>query len=327
MSLALFLSALNQSSFGWSPIVSSSNVYAHALAAATDAASAQHYPQGALYVVATPIGNLADISLRALHVLNLAETIACEDTRHSQAMLRAYGIDKTAVQLLAVHQHNEAEASEKVIERLRNGQRVAYVSDAGTPGVSDPGARLVTAVRTHGLRAIPLPGASSVTALLCVAGSPSEGLAEQGFLFGGFFPAKATAKAEFWSLLLVERRCVVLLEAPHRIEATALLLSKLEDRMVTVGRELTKQFEEIATMPVQDFPAWLKASPTRLKGEFALAVHPARMAPEPAQNHKVLKLLLAELPLKTAVRLAAEITGEAKNSVYEAALALKTSSC
>ena len=142
-----------------------------ALDAAREAAASQHYPQGALYVVATPIGNLADISLRALHVLQLADAVACEDTRHTQALLRAYGIDKTAAQLLAVHQHNEAEAAQAVIERLRQGQRVAYASDAGTPAVSDPGARLVAAVREAGLRVVPLPGASSVTAALSVAGA------------------------------------------------------------------------------------------------------------------------------------------------------------
>ena len=131
--------------------------YVSALVAAQEAASAQHYPQGALYVVATPIGNLADISLRALYVLGLADVVACEDTRHTQAMLRAYGIDKGSHQLLAVHQHNEAEAAHTVMDRLHQGQRVAYVSDAGTPGVSDPGARLVATLHAKGLRTIPLP--------------------------------------------------------------------------------------------------------------------------------------------------------------------------
>jgi 16S rRNA (cytidine1402-2'-O)-methyltransferase len=137
--------------------------YAKALVAARDAASSQHYPQGALYVVATPIGNLADISLRALHVLDMVDTIACEDTRHTQTLLRAYGIDKPSSRLLAVHQHNEAEAAETVMTRLRQGQRVAYVSDAGTPGISDPGARLVAAVQAATMTVVPLPGASSVT--------------------------------------------------------------------------------------------------------------------------------------------------------------------
>ena len=148
-------------------IVSAS--YSSARAAAREAASDQHYPQSALYVVATPIGNLADITLRALHVLELVDVIACEDTRHTQQMLRAYGIDKSGGQLLAVHQHNETEAAHALVERLRAGQRVAYVSDAGTPGVSDPGARLVAAAASAGLKVVPLPGASSVTTALSVA--------------------------------------------------------------------------------------------------------------------------------------------------------------
>jgi 16S rRNA (cytidine1402-2'-O)-methyltransferase len=306
--------------------VSSNTAYAQALATATVVASAQHYPQGALYVVATPIGNLADISLRALHVLNLVETIACEDTRHSHALLRAFGIDKTSAQLLALHQHNESEASNAVIERLRKGERVAYVSDAGTPGVSDPGARLVAAVQALGFKTIPLPGASCVTALMSVAGASVDRQASQGFVFAGFMPAKATERVEFLNDLAAQERCVVLLEAPHRIEATALALSVLGRRALTVGRELTKQFEEIATIRAQEFPTWLKANASRLRGEFALVVHPQPMNAEPANDLRVLKLLLGELPLKTAVRLAAEITGEPKNRVYESALALKTSS-
>ena len=306
--------------------VSSNTVYAQALATATDVAAAQHYPQGALYVVATPIGNLADISLRALHVLNLVETIACEDTRHSQALLRAFGINKTSAQLVALHQHNESEASNAVIERIRKGERVAYVSDAGTPGVSDPGARLVAAVQALGFKTIPLPGASCVTALMSVAGSSVDRQASQGFVFAGFFPGKAAERNEFLNHLGAQARCVVLLEAPHRIEATALALSVLGSRTITVGRELTKQFEEIATITAQEFPTWLKANASRLRGEFALVVHPTPMDIEPACDLRVLKLLLGELPLKTAVRLAAEITGEPKNRVYESALALKISS-
>ncbi len=165
-----------------------SALFSQALAAARTAAAAQHYPQGALYVVATPIGNLADISLRALHVLELADAVACEDTRHTQALLRAYGIDKTAGQLLAVHQHNEAEAAQAVIERLRAGARIAYASDAGTPAVSDPGARLVAAVRAAGLVVVPVPGVSSITAVLSVAGAVEDA---GRFVFMGFLPAKA----------------------------------------------------------------------------------------------------------------------------------------
>ena len=221
-----------------------------ALQAARETSASQHYPQGALYVVATPIGNLADITLRALHVLQLADTVACEDTRHTQSMLRAYGIDKSASQLLAVHQHNEAEAAQNVVHRLQQGQRVAYVSDAGTPGVSDPGARLVAAVQAAGLRAVPLPGASSITTALSVAGAVAHSTEHGGFVFAGFLPVKNAERANVIAQQLAhEPRCVVLLEAPHRIGELAQALAVLGERPVTLARELTKQFEEVTTLP------------------------------------------------------------------------------
>jgi 16S rRNA (cytidine1402-2'-O)-methyltransferase len=291
--------------------------------AAREAASAQHYPTGALYVVATPIGNLADITLRALHVLDLVDVVACEDTRHTQQMLRAYGIDKTAGQLLAVHQHNETEAAQAVVARLHQGQRVAYVSDAGTPGVSDPGARLAAALVQQGLRCIPLPGASSVTTLLSVAGIGTDSGAATGFVFQGFLSSKNTERAYAVQLLAAEPRAVLLLEAPHRIEALAEALGTLGPRRLTVGRELTKQFEEIATLAAQDFKAWLQQDANRLRGEFAMLLHPTTVAAEGGDAARILSLLLAELPLKTAVKLAADITGQARNGLYEMALALK----
>jgi 16S rRNA (cytidine1402-2'-O)-methyltransferase len=291
-----------------------------ALNAAREAAASQHYPQGALYVVATPIGNLADISLRALHLLQLADAVACEDTRHTQALLRAYGIDKTPAQLMAVHQHNEAEAAQAVIERLRQGQRVAYASDAGTPAVSDPGARLVSAVREAGMRVVPLPGASSVTAALSVAGAMGDAGA---FVFAGFLPAKATEREAAVAVLANEVRAVVLLEAPHRIEALARSLAALGARPVTVGRELTKQFEEVATVPCGELPGWLSADSQRTRGEFALVLHAAPEAPQDDEGRRVLALLLKELPVKSAVKLAAEITGAPRNELYEAALRMK----
>ena len=295
--------------------------FASALSAARDAAASQHYPQGALYVVATPIGNLADISLRALHVLHLADVVACEDTRHTQALLRAYGIDKTPAQLLAVHQHNEQQAAQAVITRLQHGQRVAYASDAGTPAVSDPGARLVAAVRQAGLRVVPLPGASSITALVSVAGA--QGNDDDGFVFAGFLPAKAGERDTAVQGLAREARTVVLLEAPHRIEVLARSLAVLGERVVTLGRELTKQFEEIATMPCAALAGWLSAEPQRTRGEFALVLH-ATTQPEAEDDAlRVLQLLLKELPLKGAVKLAAEITGASRNELYETALRLK----
>ena len=290
------------------------------LAAAREAAASQHYPQGALYVVATPIGNLADISLRALHVLQLADVVACEDTRHTQALLRAYGIDKAPSQLLALHQHNELEAAQAVVARLQQGQRVAYASDAGTPAVSDPGARLVAAARQAGLRVVPLPGASSITAALSVAGTHGD---HAGFVFGGFLPSRAGERAAAVLLLGREPRPVVLLEAPHRVEAFARALAVLGERPVTVGRELTKQFEEVVTMACAALPGWLAAEPQRTRGEFALVLHGTAQPQAQDDGQRVLQLLLKELPLKGAVKLAAEITGGSKNELYEAALRLK----
>ena len=287
-----------------------------ALGAARAAAGMQHYPEATLYVVATPIGNLADITLRALHTMQLADAIACEDTRHTQPLLRHYGIDKP---LLAVHEHNEAQAAGLVIERLQRGERVAYVSDAGTPAVSDPGARLVAAAQAAGFRVMPLPGASSVTTALSVAGITGDG----AFVFAGFLPSKAGERDQAIALLALDTRATVILEAPHRIEALARAMAPLADRLVTVGRELTKQFEEIATVPAHELAAWLAAGPQRTRGEFALVLHPATEKEAPQDNTRVLQLLLAELPLKTAVKLAVEITGAPRNELYEAALQLK----
>jgi 16S rRNA (cytidine1402-2'-O)-methyltransferase len=297
--------------------------FAQALQAAQQACGQQNYPRRALYVVATPIGNLADISLRALHVLQLADLIACEDTRHTQALLRAYGIDKPPTQMLALHQHNEAQAAQAVLERLRQGLRVAYVSDAGTPAISDPGARLVAEARQAGLQVLPLPGASSITTVLSVAGLTLDAQHPDGFVFAGFLPSKSGERNTAVQALAQEPRAVVLLEAPHRIEALATALAVLGTRTVTVGRELTKQFEEIATLAAQDFPAWLAQDSNRLRGEFALVLHPAPSSLASGPDSRVLQLLLAELPLKTAVKLAAEITGESRNALYELALELK----
>ena len=296
--------------------------FANALAAAHEAAGAQNHPASTLYVVATPIGNLADISLRALHVLARVDVVACEDTRHTQQLLRAYGLDRPGSQLLAVHQHNEAEAAHNVLERLGQGLRVAYVSDAGTPAISDPGARLVAAVRQAGFRVMPLPGASSVTTALSASGMTGD----SGFVFAGFLSSKATERQLAVQQLAQESRAVVLLEAPHRIEALAQALAVLGQRRVTLGRELTKQFEQIETLPAQDLSAWLAEKPERLRGEFVLVLHDAPVDDTTGEGLRVLHLLLPELPLKTAVKLAAEISGESKNTLYNLALALKKSS-
>ena len=290
------------------------------LAAAHAACEGQEHPGACLYVLATPIGNLADISLRGLHVLQLADTLACEDTRHSQSLLRQYGVDKPGGSWLAVHQHNEASAAEQVIVRLQQGQRVVYLSDAGTPGISDPGARLVALVQQAGLRVMPLPGASSITTLMSASGCTGD----DGFVFIGFLPSKATERQRQLQLMSIEPRAQVFLEAPHRIESVARDLQMLGERTLTVGRELTKQFEEIVSMPAEAFHTWLKASAQRVKGEFALVLHPlAQQHDGMAEAQRVLDLLLAELPVKTAVKLAADISGAPRNALYALALQKK----
>ena len=307
-------SAALQALIFWKTTLNAS--FDQALSAAKAAAGLQHYPQGTLYVVATPIGNLADMSLRGLHVLQLADCIACEDTRHTQGLLRQFGIEKP---LLAVHEHNEQEAAVGVIERLQRGERLAYVSDAGTPAVSDPGARLVAAVRGAGLGVVPLPGASSVTTALSAAGIAGE----SGFVFVGFLPSKAGERDASVAALQHEAKAVVIMEAPHRIEALAQAFEPLGERQVTVCRELTKQFEEIATVAADKLAAWLAAGLQRTRGEFVLVLHPAPRALPKDDGLRVLQLLLLELPLKTAVKLAAEITGAPRNDLYDSALKFK----
>lgn len=293
--------------------------FAAALQAARAAVGAQDYPHGALYLVATPIGNLGDVTLRALHVLQLVDRVACEDTRHTQQLLRAYGIDRPGDRLLAVHQHNEVQAARQVVAWLQAGERVAYASDAGTPAVSDPGARLVAAVQAAGLRVVPLPGASSVTAVLSAAGCVEEG----GFVFAGFLPARPGEREAAVEALAAEARAVVLLEAPHRIEALAKALAPLAARRLTVGRELTKQFEQVVTLTCGELPAWLAADAQRTRGEFALVLHGVAQPQAHDDGERVLRLLLPELPVKTAVKLAAEITGGSRNALYELALRVK----
>jgi len=289
--------------------------------AAASAAGAQHYPLGALYVVATPIGNLADITLRAIHVLALVDAVACEDTRHSAPLLRQLGIEGKA--LIAVHQHNEREAAAGVLARLARGERVAYISDAGTPAISDPGAVLVAAVQAAGYRALPVPGASSAAAALSVAGDAVVG----PFTFIGFLPTRAGERAQALAALAATPHAQVLFEAPHRIEALATGLAEAcGARVVTVCRELTKQFETVASMPASALPAWFTADANRSRGEFVLVVHALVVAIAAADRppyDATLRTLLAELPLKQAVALTAELSGAPRNAVYERALALK----
>ena len=291
------------------------------LQAAAAAAGSQQYPAGALYVVATPIGNLADLSLRAIHVLGLVDAIACEDTRHSAPLLRLLGID--AKPLLAVHAHNEREAAAGVLLRLARGERVACISDAGTPAISDPGAALVAAVHEAGRRVVPIPGASSAVAALSVAGDAVGG----PFTFIGFLPSRGSERTLALQALAASPQTQVLFEAPHRIDALAAALAEAcGARRLTLCRELTKQFETVHSLPAQDFPAWLAADVNRSRGEFVLVVHaqPVQVEDAAAPAHDAtLRTLLAALPLKQAVMLAAELTGAPRNALYERALALK----
>jgi 16S rRNA (cytidine1402-2'-O)-methyltransferase len=272
----------------------------------------------ALYVVATPIGNLADITLRAIEVLKSAAVVACEDTRHTRRLLDHHGIKAPT---LALHEHNEQAAAAKVIALLGEGKAVALVSDAGTPGISDPGARAVAAVRAAGFAVVPIPGANAA-----IAAISAVGLADSRFLFAGFLPSKSAARrAEIESLKAVPA-ALVFYEAPHRIEETvADLVGLLEpERMLVVARELTKVFEQIAAMPLADGPSWLAADDNRRRGEFVLVVSgpPPRQGLD-AEAERVLKILLAELSVKQAAKLAAQITGGSKNALYDRALQLK----
>lgn len=285
----------------------------------TNEVSRQTYPNSTLYVVATPIGNVGDITLRALHLLSIADAVACEDTRNTAQLLARYGISKP---LLAAHEHNEREAADKLIARLRAGERIALVSDAGTPAVSDPGARIVDAVRDAGLRVVPLPGTSAAIAALS-----ASGLVNDRFYFVGFLPAKAKQRETALSELRNVTATLVFYEAPHRIvEAVASLATVFEPaRQIVFARELTKLFEEIHRCPLGEAAAWLAADAYRQKGEFVVLLEGAPQAADADAAHadRILAILLAECPVKQAASLAAQITGRKKNALYERALQMK----
>jgi 16S rRNA (cytidine1402-2'-O)-methyltransferase len=291
-------------------------------AAAAQLAGTQRHERGTLYVVATPIGNLADITLRALHLLSLVDAVACEDTRVGGALLQAYGLGRPGLALIALHAHNEAEASGAVLTRLDGGERVALISDAGTPAVSDPGARVVAAAVAAGHPVVPLPGASSALAALSVAGD----VVGAGFVFVGFLPSKGHNRDATLAMALADARTQVLFEAPHRITAlVAALAAVAPTRTVTLARELTKQFETLHTAAAAALPAWLAQQPHGERGEYVLVLHAraAESAPAdalPAAALHVLDTLLAELPLKQAVALAATITGLPRKRLYAEAL-------
>jgi 16S rRNA (cytidine1402-2'-O)-methyltransferase len=282
-------------------------------------AAHQSYPTATLYIVATPIGNVTDITLRALQVLALVDAVACEDTRNTGNLLTRFGLSKP---LIAAHQHNEREVADKLITRLLQGERIALVSDAGTPGVSDPGARIVDAVRAAGLRVLPLPGASAaITAL------SASGLVNDRFYFVGFLPAKAKQRESALLELIAVPATLVFYEAPHRIlDCVEALAGVFEPtRQVVFARELTKLFEEIHRCPLADALAWVKADVHREKGEYVVLVEGAVAGSdaEEADAERILNILLSECSVKQAASLAAQITGRKKNALYDRALAIK----
>ncbi|WP_414705195.1 16S rRNA (cytidine(1402)-2'-O)-methyltransferase [Pseudomonas sp.] len=273
---------------------------------------------GVLYVVATPIGNLDDISARALRILREVALIAAEDTRHSQRLLQHFGINTP---LQACHEHNEREQGGRFLIRLLAGDDVALISDAGTPLISDPGFHLVRQARAAGVRVVPVPGPSAVIAALSAAGLPSD-----RFIFEGFLPAKAAGRRARLEALREEPRTLIFYEAPHRLlESLEALRDTLgAERQVVLARELTKTFETLKGLPAGELCEWVRADANQQRGECVLLVA-GWQAPEgdesvSAEALRVLDLLLAELPVKRAAALAAEITGVRKNLLYQVAL-------
>lgn len=273
----------------------------------------------ALYVVPTPLGNLSDMTPRGIEVLRQVGWIACEDTRHSAPLLHHFGIE---ARLLAAHEHNEESAAQQIVSRLNAGESVALISDAGTPAVSDPGARIVARVREAGYRIVPLPGpCAAITAL------SASGLTEPHFLFYGFLPAKAKQREDALRELAALPYTLVFYEAPHRVVDTvdALLAIFGTARTLVLARELTKLFETIHACPLGEAPEWLREDTNRQRGEFVLMVSGAPPSADEGDAERVLQLLLDEgLPVKQAARLAHEITGVAKNTLYDLALRLKS---
>ncbi|TCV83035.1 16S rRNA (cytidine1402-2'-O)-methyltransferase [Sulfurirhabdus autotrophica] len=276
---------------------------------------------GTLYVVATPIGNLRDISLRALDILAKVDIVAAEDTRNTSNLLRHFSLSTS---LMALHEHNERGAAEKIIAMLTAGKSVALVSDAGTPGISDPGAILVRMVRQAGLKVVPVPGANAAISAISAAG-----IHDPHFLFFGFLPHKSAGRRRELESLKLLPYTLVFYESPHRIlESISDLLAVLGgERNIVFARELTKVFETIHVCRLDEALSWLEADANQQRGEFVLLVSGAESVVAGGIGEdavRVLKMLLAELPLKQAVKLAADITHEKKNELYTLALELKT---
>jgi 16S rRNA (cytidine1402-2'-O)-methyltransferase len=296
-------------------------------AAAFEFLKQQDLPPGALYMVATPIGNLGDITLRALHVLNAVDGIACEDTRHSAALLRQFGIHKKC---LALHEHNEIAGAQTVIQHLANRERWAYISDAGTPGVSDPGARLVNEVEKAGYRVIPIPGASAVAAAVSVSGSAM--LSSEGcFQFLGFWPNKIKERDALLYDISSSKKTSIFFESPHHIRETLLFLANhLEvDRKVLVGRELTKKFEQIVALEAAQLAQWVEDAES-LKGEFVILIAGRQASANEAPDHvALLKWANALSPYLGSKEIAAVLSQALdlpKKEAYQVALDVKSAS-
>ena len=284
----------------------------------------QDLPGGALYMIATPIGNMGDITLRALHVLNSVDGIACEDTRHSAPLLQHFGIHKKCV---ALHEHNEIAGAQNIIQHLAQSKRWAYISDAGTPGVSDPGARLVNAVQKAGFRVIPIPGASAVSSAISASGSvmlPSEGR----FQFLGFWPNKAKERGVLIQDIRSNAKASIFFESPHQIHDTLVTLSKeLEpSRQVLVGRELTKKFEQLVTLTAAAIPEWLEKAES-LRGEFIILVAGRQASADEVPEHSALLMwanaLSPYLGSKEIAAVLAQVLGLSKKEAYQVALDAK----
>jgi 16S rRNA (cytidine1402-2'-O)-methyltransferase len=276
--------------------------------------------QGILYVVATPIGNLGDITLRAIDVLKSVDAVAAEDTRHSSGLLAHLGIQK---RLIAVHEHNEQQSAQLLLGRLQAGESIALITDAGTPGISDPGAVVVKLLLAHQIKVVPVPGASALIAALSVSG-----ITEAGFQFVGFLPASGAQRRKHLETLITANTTLVFYEAPHRILACVQDMAEVlgGERTITIARELTKTFETIHRCPLKEALSWLQADANQQRGEFVLLVERGEQVVSSqvsVDSERVLQLLLDELPLKQAVKLAVDITGAKKNEVYARALALK----
>lgn len=284
----------------------------------------QDLPLGALYMVATPIGNLGDITLRALHVLNTVDGIACEDTRHSAALLKQFGIHKKC---LALHEHNEIAGAQTLIQHLANHERWAYISDAGTPGVSDPGARLVNEVEKAGYRVIPIPGASAVAAAVSASGSAM--LSSEGrFQFLGFWPNKSKERDALLHDIRSSKKTSIFFESPHHIRETLLLLANyLEaNRKVLIGRELTKKFEQIVALEAAQLSQWIEAAES-LKGEFVILVAGRQTSSDEAPDHAALinwaNALSPYLGSKEIAAVFSQALGLPKKEAYQVALDAK----